>query len=279
MSRWADVFARLSEGSGTLEIMRRSASSSGRVSQNVKSVMAASLRSQPVSHAADVLAKSVVSDLPIPAAGHATTVWREAEEERATFGADNRATPAPAQPASGGSDTLDTTRHSVASESTVSQCGYSVTATLAPEASALAVRSAIAIRDAEEEYAAFEQEGKIPRAWAEGFASLDPDQPPYGLSLSSERWRTICVAIGDFVDHWGAEAVRLGWSAEDIFGADASRPEVTWLNSGPLWCVNGGRVIEIHADKIVFETAAGARQIATKRPPLRPRVLPWELAP
>jgi hypothetical protein len=63
-----------------------------------------------------------------------------------------------------------------------------------------------------------------------------------------------------------------------LFGADADRPEVTWLNSGPLWSNEGTCVIEVHADRIVFGTSGGAQQTAAKRPPLRPRILPWELA-
>jgi hypothetical protein len=85
--------------------------------------------------------------------------------------------------------------------------------------------------------------------------------------------------MGTFLDRWAAEAAALGWQAADIFGADAARPEVTWLNAGPLWSGDGARVVEVHADRIIFETKGGARQSAYKRPHLRPRALPWELVP
>src|SRR5262245_59093692 len=43
--------------------------------------------------------------------------------------------------------------------------------------------------EAEEERAAIaEYDGGIPRAWAEGFARLDPDGPPADVPL--RRWRT-----------------------------------------------------------------------------------------
>jgi hypothetical protein len=84
--------------------------------------------------------------------------------------------------------------------------------------------------DAEEERAAIVG---VPREWAEGFARLDPDRPPAGVPL--RRWQAVIDAIGTFLDRWAAEAVARGWQAADIFGADSSRPEVTWLNAGPLW--------------------------------------------
>ncbi len=132
--------------------------------------------------------------------------------------------------------------------------------------------------EAKEERAAIvEHDGDIPHEWAEGFARLDPDRPPAGVPL--RRWRAIIDAIGMFLDRWAAEAAALGWQAGDIFGADADRPAVTWLNAGPLWSGDGARVVEVHADRIIVETKGGVRQSAQKRPHLRPRSLPWELAP
>lgn len=132
--------------------------------------------------------------------------------------------------------------------------------------------------EAEAERAAIAKyDGKIPRVWAEGFARLDPDRPPAGVPL--RRWRAVIDAIGTFLDRWAAEAAALGWQATDIFGTDSARPEVTWLNAGPLWSGDGARVVEVHADRIIFETKGGARLSAYRRPHLRPRSLPWELAP
>jgi hypothetical protein len=135
---------------------------------------------------------------------------------------------------------------------------------------------AVSWAEAEEEHAAHvEYDGGIPRAWAEGYAMLDPDRPPVGVP--PRRWRAVIDAIGSFLDRWAAVAAALGWKAADIFGADAARPEVTWLNAGPLWSGDEARVVEVHADRIVFETKGGARQSAYRRPHLRPRSLPWEL--
>lgn len=136
--------------------------------------------------------------------------------------------------------------------------------------------SADAARDEFEERAALTEAGtKVPLAWTGGFARLDRDRPPAGVPL--RRWQAVVDAIGTFLDRWAAEATALGWQAADIFGADAARPEVTWLNAGPLRSGDGARVVEVHADRIIFETKGGARQTAYRRPHLRPRSLPWEL--
>jgi hypothetical protein len=129
--------------------------------------------------------------------------------------------------------------------------------------------------DFEERAAIVEYDGCIPRAWAEGFARLHPDRPPAGVPL--RRWKAVIDAIGTFLDHWAAKAAALGWEAADIFGADAARPEISWLNAGPLWAGNGARMVEVHPDHIVFETRSGARQTHYRRPQICPRALPWEL--
>lgn len=132
--------------------------------------------------------------------------------------------------------------------------------------------------EAEEERAGIvDHDGKIPREWAEGFARLDPDRPPARVPL--RRWRAVIDVIGTFLGRSAAEAAALGWQAADIFGADSARPDVTWLNAGPLWSGDSARVVEVHADRIIFETKGGARQSAYRRPHLRPRSLPWELLP
>jgi hypothetical protein len=129
--------------------------------------------------------------------------------------------------------------------------------------------------DFAERAAIIEFDGGIPREWADGFARLDCATPPAGIP--AQRWRATIDAIGAFLDQWAAKASALGWEAADLFGADNVRPEVSWLNSGPLWIGDGARVIEIDGEKIVFQTRNGFTQTARRRPYLRPRVLPWEL--
>ena len=77
--------------------------------------------------------------------------------------------------------------------------------------------------EAEEERAAIvEYDGKIPREWAEGFARLDPDQPPADVPL--KRWQRFIDDIGLFLDGWSAYAAALGWGPLDLFGCNRERP-------------------------------------------------------
>lgn len=131
--------------------------------------------------------------------------------------------------------------------------------------------------DFDERAALIEEGAKVPRAWAEGFARLDPDRPP--RDVNAKRWCEIIDGIGAFLDRWATQAVAMGWDAADIFGADATRPGVTWLNAGPLWSGDGSQVVEVHPDRIVFEMQGGARLTHYRRPHMRSRALPWELAP
>ncbi|HLY56426.1 MAG TPA: hypothetical protein VKS60_12770, partial [Stellaceae bacterium] len=85
-------------------------------------------------------------------------------------------------------------------------------------------------------------------------------------------------AIGRFLDLWAAEASAQGWTAADLFGADAVRPGSSWLNAGPLWSGNGAEVVAVMPDKIEFSMPDGSRQFHYRRPHLRPRILPWEFA-
>jgi hypothetical protein len=178
---------------------------------------------------------------------------------------------------SGGRDTVDTTRQSGSSSHIVSHSVESVTAPVTQPEPVPAAERAAAAWGEDERAAAVEHDSNVPRAWTERFARLDPDMASAGLAMTPRRWRAIYEAIEAFLERWGAEAARLGWQAEDIFGADATRPEVTWLNSGPLWSSDGACVVALFDDRIVFETVTGSRQTAPKRPHLRPRVLPWAL--
>jgi hypothetical protein len=133
------------------------------------------------------------------------------------------------------------------------------------------------IRDLDEERAAIvEFEAGIPREWAEGFAQLDPEDPPAAVPLA--RWQAIVDGIGAFLDRWGVAAAKLGWTAEDLFGADPHCLESTWFNCGALWAGSEGRVVEVHADRLVFQTPDRTRQTYLRHPPFRPRVLPWEIS-
>src|SRR5262249_25372049 len=68
-----------------------------------------------------------------------------------------------------------------------------------------------------------EHDGKIPRAWGEGFARLHPDRPPGDVPV--KRWLQFVDDIGLFLDSgWAEQAAGLGWGPCDLFGCDRDRP-------------------------------------------------------
>ena len=74
-----------------------------------------------------------------------------------------------------------------------------------------------------ERAAVVEYDGRIPRAWAEGFARLNPDRP-LG-DVPPKRWLTFIDDIGRFLDSlFCAVAAALGWGPYDLFGCDRDRP-------------------------------------------------------
>jgi hypothetical protein len=128
----------------------------------------------------------------------------------------------------------------------------------------------------EERAALIEHQGGIPREWAEGFARLDPDQPPANVPL--KRWQRFIDDVGRFLDSpFCAVAAALGWGSHDLFGADRDRPFARIDRAGLLWLLNGDKVLMLAQDAVTIETRTGARQTYRCKPPDPGRVLAWEL--
>jgi hypothetical protein len=132
--------------------------------------------------------------------------------------------------------------------------------------------------DAQEERAAIiEHDGRAPRAWAEGFARLDLNDPPGDVPL--RRWLRFIDDCGRFLDGgWADKAAGLGWGPFDLFGSDRERPFARIDHMGLLWLLNGHTIVELHRDHATIETLGGARQTYRRRPVEVGRVvLAWEL--
>jgi hypothetical protein len=89
--------------------------------------------------------------------------------------------------------------------------------------------------DAEEERATIvEYDGGAPRPWAEGFARLDPNNPPGDVPL--RRWLRFIDDGGRFLDGgWVDTAAAFGWGPLDLFGCDRERPFARIDHLGLLW--------------------------------------------
>jgi hypothetical protein len=115
--------------------------------------------------------------------------------------------------------------------------------------------------DTEEERAAIvEHDGGIPRAWAEGFARLDPGKAP--ADVSPKEWLRFIDDCGCFLDAgWAARAAAFGWGSLDLFGCDRERSFARLgHHMGLLSVLSGGTIVELHRDKAIIETQSGARQ-------------------
>jgi hypothetical protein len=132
--------------------------------------------------------------------------------------------------------------------------------------------------DAEDERAAIvEHDGGIPRAWAEGFARLDPDRPPGDVPL--RRWKRFIDDVGRFLDSpFCAVAAALGWGPFDLFASDRDRPFARIDQAGLLWLLNGDKLIALYENTATIETRTGARHTFRRRPlAVGDVVLAWEL--
>jgi hypothetical protein len=115
--------------------------------------------------------------------------------------------------------------------------------------------------DTEEERAAIvKHDGGISRAWAEGFARLDPGKTP--AHVSPKEWLRFVDDCGHFLDAGLSEhAAALGWHSLDLFGCDRERSFAHLDHHvGLLWALNGRRIVELRRDKAIIETQSGTRE-------------------
>ena len=131
--------------------------------------------------------------------------------------------------------------------------------------------------DDPEERAAIVAEGAgVPRAWAEGYATLAAMPPARGFR--PDRWRRIIDGTGAFLDRWAGEVVRCGWSDLDVFGCDDTAPAARFDCMGIVMLLDRCTVVAIDRDGADLLTVSGARQRFRRRPLPPGTVSLWKLA-
>ena len=93
--------------------------------------------------------------------------------------------------------------------------------------------------------------------WRAGIEEISQDVSPC-RHLIGARWTTMRESCLDFLDRFGAEAYRLGWTASELF---AVHPEHGTMR--PDYCgalmISGYRVHGIDADAVRFEQGVARR--------------------
>ena len=97
-----------------------------------------------------------------------------------------------------------------------------------------------------------------PDEWCEGLARLSAMQRPGVFSQSD--WMLVIDAVARFLDGWGAEAHRLGWSTEHALGLHRRAPLADFSKRGVAYfSEKGGPIESLTATTAIFRSAGGNR--------------------
>ena len=111
------------------------------------------------------------------------------------------------------------------------------------------------VEDFEERAAIVEYEAAVPRNWAEGFARILRGERFKGFD--EKTWQQLIDDGGQFLDSWGGEADRLGWSALDVFGVRVAKPSAGFDVVGFALLIRGGEVVSIGREHATIRTVGG----------------------
>jgi len=109
-----------------------------------------------------------------------------------------------------------------------------------------------------ERAAIIEHDGGLPREIADRLAFLEGMPPPSGYSEA--QWSDTVGIMAAFADQYGAKAIQLGWTAEDLFGLNPYAPAARYDGRGLTSLLRkGDRVVMLTADAAVIERPSGSR--------------------
>ena len=94
--------------------------------------------------------------------------------------------------------------------------------------------------------------------------------------MRPERWRQAIIDAARLLDQWGAQAISLGWSTLDVFGAHPTHPVERLDCAGLVILLHGDELAMLTADSACIRTRPGALLTYYRRP--HPGAVPlWEL--
>jgi hypothetical protein len=115
----------------------------------------------------------------------------------------------------------------------------------------------------------------VPAEWAKRIALLKSGEPRLGMTPL--HWSQFVRDARRFLAEWGAEAARLGWSAEDIFGVHPLAPEARYDVMGILPLIRGNEVVAISEHRAIICTPGGGHMTYYRHRPNSGAVAVWEL--
>ena len=95
--------------------------------------------------------------------------------------------------------------------------------------------------------------------------------------MSPQHWSQFVRDARRFLEEWGAEAARLGWSAEDVFGVHPLAPDARYDVMGIVLLIRGNEVIAISEHRATIRTAGGGLMTYYRYRPNTGAVAVWEL--
>jgi len=116
--------------------------------------------------------------------------------------------------------------------------------------------------DFAERAAVIEHDGGIIQPLADCLAAILTAGKP--LDMPPVRWLRFQTDAALLVDDWGAKALALGWSVDDLLGVDVIAPWQRIDRVGLAWLLNGDMVTAIDGDKATISTA-GTTHTFTRR--------------
>ena len=150
--------------------------------------------------------------------------------------------------------------------------GYTAANTTRATGSAAKVISSV---EREEPAVAERGGGAIPAEWTKQIALLKSREPRLGMSPL--HWSQFVRDARRFLQEWGAEAARLGWSAEDLFGVHPLAPEARYDVMGIVPLIRGNEVIAISEHRATIRVSGGVLLTYYRYRPNTGAVAVWEL--
>jgi hypothetical protein len=126
-----------------------------------------------------------------------------------------------------------------------------------------------------EEPAVAERSGGVPAEWTKRIALLKSGEPRLGMSPL--HWSQFVRDARRFLAEWGAEAARLGWSAEDLFGVHPLAPEARYDVMGIVPLIRGNEVVAISEQRATIRVSGGGLLTYYRYRPNSGAVAMWEL--